>query len=118
MDHVLHILMLNNVKSMLLMLLVDGMELFVLISHAQLLLQKKIQMLYAQLINQVVQLIKPELDVWHYLLHVKDIKLKEIVNTIWLVLNVIGILLQIHVLLEPVIMPQIPQHQIQIVTLI
>jgi ribosomal protein L25 (general stress protein Ctc) len=38
--------MLNNVKSMLLVINVDGMELFVLISHVQLRLLKKIPMHY------------------------------------------------------------------------
>lgn len=82
MDHVLHILMQNNVKSMLLINLVDGMVQFVLISHVQPHHQLITLMLYVQVINLVVLLINQEVDVWHYLLHVKDIKLKEIVNSI------------------------------------
>jgi hypothetical protein len=74
--------MLNNVKSMLLVINVDGMELFVLISHVQPHHQLIIQMLYVKVINQVVLLINQEVGVWHYLKHVKDIKLKEIVNLI------------------------------------
>lgn len=74
--------MLNNVKSMLLINLVDGMEQFVLISHVQPHHQLIIQMLYVKVINLVVQLTNQEVDVWNYLQHVKHIKLKEIVNSI------------------------------------
>jgi hypothetical protein len=89
--------MLNNVKSMLLINPVDGMELFVLISHVQPHHQQITQMLYVKVINQVVLLTNQEVDVWHYLQHVKDIKLKEIVNSMLLVHHAIGIQPLTHV---------------------
>ena len=74
--------------------------------------------MHVKVINLVVLLINQEVDVWHYLQHVKHINFKKIAKQIWLVLYAIGILPQMLVLLEPATMLQIPLHLILIVTLI